>query len=220
MMTTFEIPFKMNTAGYIIAVDVPHDVFMQEYAEDFCEWIDGTVIKMSPVHDRHDMITRYLAILLETYFAYRPLGVIRQQPFVMHYEFEQEDGQKKRRDREPDIMVILNDNLANLKETYMDGAADIVIEVVSPESVARDYSEKLYEYERIGVAEYWIIDPMKKACRFYHLNPQQAFVLQPVEDNYYSPALPGLVLNIPTLWQAILPNPPAIVKAVQAMLGE
>lgn len=219
-MTTFEIPFKMNTAGYIIAVDVPEDVFMQEYAEDFCEWIDGTVIKMSPVHERHDILTRYLAMLLETYFAFRALGVIRQQPFVMHYEFEQEDGQKKHRDREPDIMVILNDNLSNLKETYMDGAADMVIEVVSPESVARDYGEKFYEYEQIGVTEYWIIDPMKKECRFYHLNPQHAYELQTVGDDYESPRLPGLKLNIPTLWQETLPKPPAIVKAVQAMLGE
>ena len=219
-MTTLEIPFKLNTAGYIIAVDVAEDVFMQQYAEDFCEWIDGTVIKMSPIHDKHDVITRYLAILLETYFAYRPLGVIRQQPFVMHYEFEQEDGQKKRRDREPDIMIILNDNLENLKETYMDGAADMVIEVVSPESVARDYSDKLYEYERIGVSEYWIIDPLKKECRFYHLNAQQAYELQTIGENYESPRLPGLKLHIPTLWQDNLPKPPAIVKAVQAMLGE
>jgi Uma2 family endonuclease len=219
-MATFEIPFKASTAGYIIAVNVPEDVFMQQYAEDFCEWIDGTVIKMSPVHDRHDIITRYLAILLETYFAFRVLGIIRQQPFVMHYEFEQKDGQKKRRDREPDIMVILNDNLSNLKETYMHGAADIVIEVVSPESVARDYGEKFHEYEQIGVPEYWIIDPMKKECRFYYLNMKNAYELQTVGDEYESPHLPGLKLNIPTLWQEVLPKPPAIVKAVQAMLGE
>jgi Uma2 family endonuclease len=42
----------------------------------------------------------------------------------------------------------------------MDGAADIVIELVSPESVHRDYGEKLYEYEQAGVPGYWIIDPL------------------------------------------------------------
>jgi glucose dehydrogenase len=49
MMTTFEIPFKMNTAGYIIAVDVSHDVFMQEYA--------GVVMDM-----RYKLMTLYLPV--------------------------------------------------------------------------------------------------------------------------------------------------------------
>lgn len=219
-MATLQIPLTINTSGHIIAVDVPEDIYMQQYAEDFCEWIDGTVIKMSPIQDKHDILTRYLAILLETYFAYRPLGIIRQEPFVMRYEFEAEDGKKKRRNREPDLMIILNDNRNNLKKTYMDGAADIVIEVVSPESASRDYGEKYHEYEEVGVPEYWIIDPLKKECRFYHLNKKKAFVLQDVEDDYQSPHLPDLVLNIPTLWQDTLPNPPEIVEAVQeAMLG-
>ena len=218
-MATLQLPLTINTSGHIIAIDVPEDVYMQQYAEDFCEWIDGTVIKMSPIHDKHDAITRYLATLLDTYFAYRNVGVIRQQPFVMLYEFELEDGKKRRRNREPDIMVILNDNLDNLTETYMEGAADIVIEVVSLESSTRDYGEKFHEYEQIGIPEYWIIDPLKKECRFYHLNPQKAYVLQAVGDDYEAPHLPDLLLNIPTLLQDTLPKPPEIVKAVQAMLS-
>ena len=68
--------------------------------------------------------------------------------------------------------------------------------------------------------EYWIIDPLKKECRFYHLNAKKAYVLQAVEDAYQSPSLSGLIFNIATLWQDILPKPPEIVRTVQSMLGE
>lgn len=209
---------KVNTTGHILAFGVSEDTFMREYAEHFCEWIDGTVIKMSPVHDKHDMLVRYLAILLETYFAYREIGQIRQGPFVMRYQFD-DDGETRRRDREPDIQVILHSNPNKLTPTFMDGAANIVIEVVSPESVQRDYGEKLYEYERAGVTEYWIIDPIQSKARFYHLNAEQAYVLQAVSEVYETERLAGLKLHIPTLWKANLPKPPEIVKTVQKMLN-
>ncbi len=39
------------------------------------------------------------------------------------------------------------------------GMADLVIEVVSDDSVARDRADKFYEYQTAGIQEYWIIDP-------------------------------------------------------------
>ncbi|MEO1286234.1 MAG: hypothetical protein AAFV93_00595, partial [Chloroflexota bacterium] len=62
-MAIYETIIQVNTSGNIIGMGISEDVYMQDYAADFCEWLDGTVIKMSPVHDRHDKITRYLAIL-------------------------------------------------------------------------------------------------------------------------------------------------------------
>jgi Uma2 family endonuclease len=209
--------FIVNTSGNIVGFNVPEDVYMRDYAEYFCEWIDGTVIKMSPVHERHDKITRYLTRLVEAYLELRPIGEVRQGPFVMHYEIEH-DGEKHHRNREPDIQVILGENQQRLKATYMDGVADIVIEVVSSESITRDYAEKFHEYEQAGVPEYWIIDPIKEECRFYLLNAKGNFVLQEVEDVYTIAQLPGLKLHIPTLWQENLPGPGATFKAVQAML--
>jgi Uma2 family endonuclease len=209
---------KVNTSGNIIGLGISEESFMRDYAEFFCEWLDGTVIKMSPVHDRHDKITRYLSYLLGAYLEQKPIGELRQEPFVMRYMFE-EDEETKRRDREPDMQIILGKNRENLMPTYMNGAADIVVEVVSPESQQRDYAEKLYEYEKAGVQEYWIIDPLKKEARFYRLNEKQAFVLQEAEDIYHSELLPKLIVDIPTFWQDPAPGPAAVVKAIEAMLS-
>lgn len=103
----------------------------------------------------------------------------------------------------------------------MDGAADLCIEVVSVDSVERDHGEKFAEYERGGVGEYWIVDPLRNECRFYRLNSQNVY-MRTVEDAdgiYQTPLLPGLRLSVPTLWQVELPGPITIAEQVRAMLS-
>lgn len=56
---------------------------MERFAAHFCEWVEGGVIPISPVYIYHDRLTRYLAILLETFLSLRPIGQICQAPFVM-----------------------------------------------------------------------------------------------------------------------------------------
>lgn len=213
-MALAKTEFHINTTGHILAFGIPEDVYMRDYAEYFCEWVDGTVIKMSPVVDKHDEITRYLAILFEAYFELKPIGKLRQAPFVMRLQL-----QSKRTNREPDLQIILNTNPNPLTPTYMDGAADIVIEIVSQESKQRDYGEKFHEYEDAGVTEYWIIDPLKQDTRFYQLNENNAYVLQEVEDIYTTTRLPKLQFHVPTLWQPILPKTITVAKQVEALLA-
>ena len=198
-------------SGEIVATGVSWEEYMERYAAHFCEWVDGTVVKMSPVHDAHDMIMRYLAMLFEAYFAYKPIGRIRQAPFVMRLE----------RTREPDIQIILHINPHELKPTYMDGPADICIEVVSPESVSRDYGEKFAEYEKGGVREYWTIDPERQDSRFYRLSENGLYEAQRPNDadNYRTPNLPGLVIHVPTFWQQPLPDFLAVGRMMQEMVG-
>ena len=100
----------------------------------------------------------------------------------------------------------------------MVGAADICIEIVSPESVARDYGEKFLEYEKGGVKEYWIVDPTRKICSFHRL---ENAVYKPhnhdTEGNYQSPLLPKLKLHVPTLWQDEIPLAVTVVETVKKM---
>ena len=206
-------PLERKVSGEIVATGVSFEDYLERYAAHFCEWVDGVVIRMSPIHKTHDSLSRYAARLLEAYFEVNPIGQIRQAPFVMRIS-------RVKVSREPDLQVILNTNPGNLTPTYMDGPADICIEIVSPESVTRDHGEKFDEYEKGGVPEYWIIDAIHKETRFYRLNEEGVYVRQ-VEDadgNYRTPNLPGLVLHVLTLWQDNLPGPIAIGQAVQAML--
>ncbi len=71
--------------------------------------------------------------------------------------------------REPDVLFIANDHLDRLKPPYLDGPADLVIEIISPESVKRYRGRKFFEYQAGGVAEYWLIDPAVQVAEFYQL---------------------------------------------------
>ncbi|MDW8290080.1 MAG: Uma2 family endonuclease, partial [Armatimonadota bacterium] len=71
--------------------------------------------------------------------------------------------------RSPDILFVSQQNLHRLKPTYLDGPADLVVEIISPESEERDRTQKFSEYERGGVREYWLIDPEKRLAEFYVL---------------------------------------------------
>jgi Uma2 family endonuclease len=207
---------EQAAAEAVSAPQVSLEVYMERFAAHFCEWVEGEVIPMSPAYIYHDRLTRYLAILLETFLSLRPIGQICQAPFVMRLPAF------PNRRREPDLQIILNNNPGTLTETYMDGPADICIEVVSPESVARDHGDKFEEYEKGGVREYWIIDPIRSEGRFYRRSGEGIFLRQAedAEGFYRTPLLPGFALHVPTLWQDALPDPIQTVEAVKAMLNE
>ena len=202
-------------ARTLTAQEVSFEEYMERYAAHFYEWVGGKVIKMTPVSLRHTLLAQYLFKLLDHYLGYRAVGIVLLAPFPMRVK-EQEIV------REPDVQVLLQEHMDRLTNTAIVGAADICIEVVSPESVTRDYGEKFEEYEKIGVREYWIVDPLREQAIFYRLTDQGVYsaVTADAEGNYRSPLLPEFTLHVPTLWQDPLPSAPQVAEAVRAMLGE
>ncbi|MBI5960386.1 MAG: Uma2 family endonuclease [Chloroflexi bacterium] len=202
------------SAETIVARDVPVEQYLAQYAETFHEWVEGVVIKMSPVSIRHDLLTAYFRHLLDIYFELNPIGCVVGQPFVMRMDTLE-------RVREPDLQIILNDNPGQLTPTAMIGPADLCIEVVSPESVERDYGQKFREYEAAGVREYWIIDPVRQRCDLNRLTDARVYAeLEPDDSgHYHTPLLPRLALHVPTLWQDQLPSVSETLRAVQAMMA-
>jgi Uma2 family endonuclease len=197
----------------VIETDVSFEEYLERYAEGFCEWVEGAVIKMSPIHERHDEITQYFILLIRAFFELRPIGSLRTAPFVMRLATAQ-------RGREPDLQIILNDNPHPLRPTYMDGPADIVIEVISPGTEQVDRETKLLEYQAGGVKEYWWFDAMARESCFYRLDAAGVYVRQPLDADgtYRTSLLPGFVLEVAPLWRTPLPGPGAVVAAVKAML--
>jgi Uma2 family endonuclease len=151
-------------------------------------------------------------MFLEAYFDLSPIGKVVGEPFVMRLEATGSF-------REPDLQIVLNSNPGRLTDTAMIGPADICIEIVSPESASRDYGDKFVEYEKAGVREYWIFDPIRQRCQFNHLGVSDIYVdVFPDAMGYYrTPLLPRLALHVPTLWQKDMPGFFAIGETVRAM---
>lgn len=203
-----------DVTGEILASDVSEETYLRYFAHDFCEYAEGVVIKMSPVTDAHDRITYLLRQMMAAYLELRPIGQVRSAPFTLKLPID------SKRWREPDVMLILNSNDGDLQATFFHGAPDIVIEVVSPESVRRDYAEKLIEYERSGAREYWLIDPERQNAQFYRLSEHGKYRAESLnaDGEYESAVLPQLRIPVALLWREAPLGPLEAARLVQAML--
>jgi Uma2 family endonuclease len=179
-----------------------YEEFLAWCDEDtWAEWVDGEVIVLTPASDKHQNLADFLTAILRIYTEARRSGVVRSAPFQMKTGPELPG-------REPDILFIAQEHLDRLKEMYLDGPADLVVEIVSPESMARDRGEKFYEYEKGGVREYWLIDPQRRRAEFYRLGEEGWYQLVPVDEEgvFRSGVVSGFWLKPGWLWEEPLPS--------------
>ncbi|MEK7685941.1 MAG: Uma2 family endonuclease [Verrucomicrobiota bacterium] len=171
------------------------------------EWVDGKVVLMSPITMEHSNVSLFLLTLVKSYVEEHHLGRVLYDPFQM------KTGPALP-GRAPDILFVANKNLGRLQRLYLDGPADLVVEVISPGSRAVDRGEKFYEYEQGGVPEYWLIDPQRKQAEFYQLGEDGIYRLASpdAEGNYRSRELAGLWLKVNWLWQEPLPPLLTVLK--------
>jgi Uma2 family endonuclease len=115
--------------------------------------------------------------------------------------------------------VILNEHADRIKHTRLEGAADIVIEVISPGTGSVGRGEKYYEYQAARVPEYWIIDPISEQIDIYTLNDKAVYQrMTGTDDRVVSKVLPGFMLDMALLWQEEPPSGDNVVNLVQAMV--
>lgn len=182
-----------------------YEEFLAWSSEDtHAEWVEGEVIVFVPPKTIHQQIVGFLHNLLSLYANLFQLGVVLTDPFEMRIR----DGKSS---REPDLLFIAQEHLERLTPEHLEGPADLVIEIVSDESVARDRTDKFYEYQEAGVREYWIIDPRPGTVRvdFYHLTTAGQFqaTLPDNEGRYYAAVLPDFWFRPDWLQQEPLPDP-------------
>ena len=166
--------------------------------DTWAEWVDGEVVMVSPISRRHQNIVIFLVKLLDTYAESQNLGEVLIEPFQMKLDLSS---------RAPDLLYVASSHLDRLKDTYLDGPADVVIEIISKESVNRDRGAKFVEYETAGVSEYWLIDPIHEQAEFYRRGADNHYhvVLPDDEGIYHSEAVEGFWLKVSWLWQAPMP---------------
>lgn len=159
------------------------------------EWVDGEIITMPGASYEHQNLSKFLINILSLYIEDKDLGEILYSPFAMKLE-------EQRRGREPDILFVSKEREHLFKKTYLDGAADLAIEIISPESVGRDRGEKFVEYEAAGIREYWLFDPERKQTEFYRLSDDGFYQLISTSDGVFrSEVLPGFFLRLEWFWQ-------------------
>lgn len=186
-----------------------YEEFLIAYDGVRAEWVDGEVIMSPPASYAHQELVSFLSSVLRVYVETQALGWIVTAPFQMRLT-------QISRGREPDILFVRTDHRHLIQPTYLDGPADLAIEIISPESLLRDRGEKFAEYELAGVQEYWLLDPERKRADFYQLEADGRYRLASLDEGIYrSQVLQGFWLNVDWLWQNPLPKVLTVLKELQ-----
>ena len=106
---------------------------------------------------------------------------------------------------QPDVLFIRADRLSIILEKGIEGAPDLVAEVLSPSTAKYDLGAKRAVYARSGVKEFWVADPAEKALRVFRFAEsaeEPAAVLagaSPLE----SPLLPGFAVSVEKVFEPL-----------------
>jgi Uma2 family endonuclease len=191
---------------------VSFEEFLAWVDEDtHAEWVDGRIVLMSPSNADHQFIVGFLYRLLAHFLETRGLGLLLLAPFLMRLP-------SRPSGREPDLLFLSREHVDRFRDTYIDGPADLVVEIVSPDSGERDRGEKFAEYETAGVPEYWLLDPLRQDALFYVLGPDGRYRRGPLDADgfYHSTVLAGFRLKVTWLWQRPLPPVGTLVQEIEA----
>jgi Uma2 family endonuclease len=187
-----------------------YEEFLAWAPEDrMAEWVNGEAILMPPPSLRHQDVIAFLSTLLRLFVESRDAGKVYFAPVQMRLKVS---------GREPDILFVATEHQSRFRDLYLDGPADLVVEVVSPESRSRDRVEKLREYQQAGIREYWLIDPIRQEAVFYTLGEDGTYypIAVGVDGVFRSKVLTGFWLRVDWLWQDQFPRVTDVLKAWEA----
>jgi Uma2 family endonuclease len=168
----------------------------EEHEGDRQELIDGELVVTPVPIIRHQVISMNLTRALDHHVRPRNLGMIFYAPTGVRFS---------RHDLLiPDICFVSLARLGILGEKFIEGAPDLVIEILSPGTRRRDLTTKRELYARFGVREYWPVDPDKRTVEVLALVGDGYQPLPVWEDgSLQSRVLPDLRLTLEDLFAGI-----------------
>jgi Uma2 family endonuclease len=170
--------------------------------DDFCaliredqkaDLLDGVIYLASPENVDANELFLWLAGLMFDVAEVNELGKVYGSRVACRLD--------EKNAPEPDIVFISNKRLNRIHRGGIEGAGDLAVEIVSPESVERDYEIKREKYEAAGFREYWIIDEHEGRVILYRLSRKGKYrEVRPKRGVLVSTVLKGFWLRSEWLW--------------------
>ena len=164
------------------------------------ELIDGEHYVTASPNLKHQLIVGQLYLTIGSWLEAHPVGRIVLAPFdVIFSDIDVV---------EPDLLFIAADRTGDILTSQgVRGAPDLVVEVASKSTRARDETLKRRLYERAGVVEYWIVDPAIDVVRVYRrektafLRPEE--LSREAKDTLKTPLLQGLEIPLTRIFKDV-----------------
>ena len=170
----------------------PEELYESLDEETKAELIDGEIIIMPPATILHSRTSGVVLSLMKLFVEAQGLGEVFGDA-GMHL------GEQR---YVPDVAFVASAHAERVQETHIAGAADLVVEVISPSTAGRDWGSKMRDYEQYGVQEYWLLNPVVEQISAYVLDSDGKY--QPLAPDsagrYYSQVLPGFFVERGWFW--------------------
>ncbi len=158
------------------------------------EVIDGELYMTPPPVTRHQGGAGQLYGYVWTYLQQHPIGRIFFAPIGL--VLDEENG------LQPDLVYVSHERKTIITEKGIEGSPDLVVEVLSPSTSARDRGIKMRRYAAAGIPNYWILDPKFGALEPYRLGEQGYELLGAygTSSTFLPELFPGLEIPVDQLW--------------------
>lgn len=138
-----------------IKLEIIHgELFIQEYSENYILYQQNQLPDIPGPSKLHQRISRKLSYQMSDFAENHNLGEIFYAPFDVKLDEEHVF--------QPDILLVAKVHSERLKDTYLEGAPDLVVEILSSANYKAERDKKHELYESFGVSEYWLIYPQKR----------------------------------------------------------
>ncbi len=154
------------------------------------ELIEGELIMTPSPVPMHQRIVGKLFFAIKSFLIKNNFGEVFIAPLDVYFDDENVV--------QPDIIFISNDRKEIIKDKNIQGAPDLVIEILSEATAYRDLIIKKKVYEKYGVKECWIVAPEHKVVEIYFLKNGQFSTLKTYneKDTLESEVIAGLKINL------------------------
>ena len=146
---------------------------------------------MSPApRTNHQIVSAEIEFILQKFVKENKLGKVFDAPTDVFLD--------KENCVQPDLLFIAKERTSIITEKNIQGAPDLIIEIVSSTSIHRDTVEKKQLYARFGVKEFWLVYPDEEIIEIY-VSKNNTFVLHQSffkEDILQSALLKGFKINV------------------------
>jgi len=104
---------------------------------------------------------------------------------------------------QPDLLFVSRERLSIITDPNIQGAPDLVVEIISPPSTKTDQDTKRMLYEQYRVQNYWIFEPLERWARAYALGADGSYELVAEaqgDATFSAPPFQDLVIRLSDIW--------------------
>ncbi|MBE0427356.1 MAG: Uma2 family endonuclease [Nitrospirae bacterium] len=158
------------------------------------ELIEGELLKIPTPFTKHQKISGELSFILNKFITENGIGELFHAPLDVYFD--------DKNVVQPDILFISKDRLNIIGEKNIQGAPDLVIEIISENTAYRDLIQKKKLYAKFGVKEYWIVIPGEELIEVYGLKDNTYILYKTYNknDTLESPYLTNLKIGLKSIF--------------------